>query len=394
MAICNILGDMQNSTGTFLTFSQYIDDLTRWQTDSHNHKIKPSKFVALNIKPLKRIIIKNFNINLNNSYNYNSWVPSIFTNFIENRCAWLKTNDVNGKWTPNHFKNVFWEVMFEQQENVETVSPISEENIQIENQIQGSLVTPDDIMYVGNINIQSYDNINGQSYSEIYCYIPNEAKRGSYNLNTVDVSQSQLIGIDNEQISISSKLIGYEHIGDATEYITRFNMVYSEPKKNYHIESNNLDYNDDKFDINAIVVLYDIGDTYTDIPMGIYFPGIIDNDGVIQNPITKFVSNKEIYGSGTSYGLRICNRYATTTNTHEIDIHSNDYASLSLALSKISQTCDKMNEFVNKFNSNNDVNKSLIDLFKNTQVNVPYIKSVNGVDYWFVNGKKLTKVYK
>lgn len=391
MAICNILGDMQNSTGTFLTFSQYIDDLTRWQADSHNHKIKPSKFVALNIKPLKREIIKNFTLNTEGPYNYNSWIPSIFTNFIENRCAWLKTNDVNNKWTPTHFKNVFWEAMFNQQENTQTANLVGVEEPQISSE---SIITSNDIMYVGNINIQSHDNVNGQSYSEIYCYIPNEAKRCSYNVVMENVSQNQLMGIEDGLINMGSKLIGYEHIGKNTEYVTNFNMVYSEPKKNYYIENNNSDYDDDKFNINAIVVLYDIGNTYTDIPMGIYFPGVIDEDGVIQNQITKFVSNKEIYGSGTSYGVRICNRYAAVNSSHEIDIHPNDYASLSLALSKISQTCDKMNELVNKFNSNNDVNKSLIDLFKNTQVNVPYIKSVNDVDYWFVNGKKLTKVYK
>lgn len=392
MAICNILGNLKSNTGTFLTFSQYIDDLTRWQSDLSYYEITPSKFVALNIKPLSsRNIINGSSVE--NIKDYNSWISTVFVNFIENRCAWLKTNDKNGSWTPNHFKNVFWEVMTKQLENVSDINVIDDDGQTITATNSDSIISNEDIVYVGDINVQSYDNVNGQGYSEIYCYIPNKASRGSYEITKTSSQDS--LSIDPVTIPISTKLIGFENIGSDSEYITSYNMLYDEPEYNYNIEKVS-NYNDDNFNINAIIILYSIGDEYIDIPMGIYFPGIINNEGVIQNQIIKYVNNNDLYGSGTSYGLRICNRYATANDSNNIDIniYDTDYAGLSKVLAKMSDTCDKMTEVINKFNSNNDVNKSLIDLFKNTQVNVPYIKSVNGVDYWFVNGKKLTQVYK
>lgn len=382
MAICNILGDMQNSTGNFLTFSQYIEDLTHWQTDA-GYKVSPSKFIALNLKSFKRNIITDY-IHDNN---YNSWVPSIFTNFIENRCAWLKTNDVNGKWNPNHFKNVFWEALTTLQANIDSTLTIESEPI----------ITKDDIMYVGNIDINSYDNINGQGYSEIYCYIPNDATNNLYEIQQSASLVTDLLNVSSKVINVNTKLVGYENIGSDSEYVTSYKMNYSEPEYDYNIISKDSVKDVDKFNINAIIVLYDIknGDiNYTDIPMGIYFTGLIDGNGNIQNSITKYVSNNDIYGSGTSYGLRICNRYATNHQQGNITITDNNNSDISKLLSKISQTYDKMNEVLATYNSNNNVNKSLIDLFKNTQVNVPYVKNINGVEYWFVNGKKITSVHK
>lgn len=388
MAICNILGDMQNSTGNFLTFSQYIEDLTRWQADA-SYKVSPSKFIALNLRSFKRNIIKGF-VQTNN---YNSWIPSMFTNFLENRCAWLKTYDKYGRWNPNHFKNVFWEVLTTQQENVNS-SLIAESE---------PIMTKDDIMYVGNIDINSYNNINGQGYSEIYCYIPNEATKESYEIQKKWMSDIDRLDIDisGELIEQNKKLTGFDNIGEDWEYVASYNMKYSEPREDYNIIRKDSVKGVDKFNINAIIVLYDIknGDIdYKDIPMGIYFTGLIDenrgeNEGKIQNSITKYVSNNDIYGSGTAYGLRICSRYATSYQQGDITISDNNNPDISKLLSKISQTYDKLNDVLDKFNSNNNVNKSLIDLFKNTQVNVPYVKEIHGVKYWFVNGKKITSVY-
>lgn len=382
MAICNILGEMRNSTGNFLTFSQYIEDLTRWQVDP-TYKIVPSKFIALNIKSFKRNIIKGYLHNQKDDFDYNKWIPEIFTNYLENRCAWLKTKDVEGKWTPYDFKNLFWEVMTTTQEHV----------VSTNNTDSGSpIIDKSDIMYIGDIEVNSYDNVNGQGYSEIYCYIPNSAKRTNYNILKND-SDSSGLNVSPDTVYKDSQFVGCTNETDRTDY----NMLYKIPD-NYYIEDTNSNTNDDKFDVNAIVVLYDVvdnGNEYQDIPMGIYFTGLIDSEsGQVQNFITKYVINNDVYDSGTSYGLRICSRYATTQRSNNISIAGNNNADLSKVLSKISQTCDKMNEVLDKFNSNNNVNKSLIDLLKKSQTNVPYVQKVNGVEYWFVNGKKITTVSK
>ena len=49
MAVCNIFNSLANTTGTFLTFSQYVEDLTRNYAQGDTYKVVPSKFIALNI---------------------------------------------------------------------------------------------------------------------------------------------------------------------------------------------------------------------------------------------------------------------------------------------------------------------------------------------------------
>jgi len=53
MAICNIFKELTNTNGTFLTFSQYLEDITRQQTLSTNYRVIPSRFIALDINPNK-----------------------------------------------------------------------------------------------------------------------------------------------------------------------------------------------------------------------------------------------------------------------------------------------------------------------------------------------------
>ena len=53
---------------------------------------------------------------------------------------------------------------------------------------------------------------------------------------------------------------------------------------------------------------------------------------------------------------------------------------------------NKMDEVVKKTTNIDQNYKQLLSIFKNSQTNVPYIKSVNGKDYWFVNGKLLNPV--
>ena len=49
MAVCNIFGHLKYNTGNFLTFSQYVEDLTRESTQSVYYRVTPSKFVALDV---------------------------------------------------------------------------------------------------------------------------------------------------------------------------------------------------------------------------------------------------------------------------------------------------------------------------------------------------------
>jgi hypothetical protein len=163
MAVCNIFRHLSKETGTFLTFSQYMEDLTIWKTEGKYHKIVPSKFIAIDCKQ------KNYN---------NLTLPKYIQEYFENACACFKNNpqtmvedEIDSMafgWDPEYTKTLFWNMMFESESN----------------SIQRGLIDMEDIKYVGDINLQSYNTVDGMGYSEIYCHIPNDAAPYVYTKNT------------------------------------------------------------------------------------------------------------------------------------------------------------------------------------------------------------------
>ena len=155
----------------------------------------------------------------------------------------------------------------------------------------------------------------------------------------------------------------------------------------------------DKFNINTIVVLYDIvrktsvGDQiiHRNIPLGIYFTGCLDNDaGIMSNTITKYVSSGQIYNQGTSYGLRICTRFLSSPNSTEIkDISVNGSAVSEIApvLEKMGETLIAVEDSIAESSQIQTELKTHLSQFKNNKVNVPYIRRIGDKKYWFVNGK-------
>lgn len=364
MAVCNIFNDLTKPTGTFLTFAQYMDDLTKCQVESIYYKIVPSKFIALDINP--------------SGYNNTSLPQDLQLNY-ENACACFKTHPElfpNQKWSPEYSKVLFWDFMFDKK------------------LISSNL---NEIKYVGDINIQSYKEVDGIGYSDLYCHIPNNVIVKSYEY---DCPAS-----DTYTIVSGDALEGFkstDNIGSGTANILK-PITYSITKQDYKFDWDNaisLEEQPEYFNINTIIVLYDIwcdeNVKISDVPMGIYFTGLIDDTGSITNKITIYTSNEEIYGSGTSYGLRICSRYITGPQDQYtspiITTERDDNNELSQVLSQLSVSQNKMDKIINKVCEENQRYKELYGLFTSSKTNVPYIKSINGVDYWFVNGKKINPV--
>lgn len=352
MAVCNIFKKLTKTTGTFLTFSQYMEDLTASQTGSNTYKIVPSKFVAIDCKA--------GDSNLDNES-----FPLLLQEKFENGCACFK-NQLN-EWNSNDSKILFWDTMFE------------------------DVIELEDIKYIGDINLQSYNTVDGMGYSEIYCHIPNEAS--AYKYNSFEKNRDKEIKSESGELLegfIKGELNGRERLSKEYNYVldkNDFGFQYEEKIK--------LD--DKFFNINMIVILYDIKNNnnvvYEGIPMGIYITGLIDN-GNIQNSITKYVSNEDIYNSGTSYGLRICSRYVVSSEqdnyiVKDVTCEDNNYGELSRVLSQLSISQNKMDEVINKTYNTEQNYKDLISIFKNSRTNVPYIKVVNNENYWFVNGRML-----
>lgn len=390
MAICNTFKRLTKETGTFLTFSQYMEDLTAWQTESKYHKLVPSKFVAIDCQ--------------STDYN-NATLPKLFQDYFENACACFKNgiyknDDIDSmgvmSWTPENAKILFWNLMFDS--GIIKLEEKAEKDEDETPETPGIL----GIQYVGDINLQSYNNVDGMGYSEIYCHIPNEASLYKYSVGTNDRDDMTIIKKSDDLIEgfLIGELNGSEKLKIQFGDFDKQELVYT-IDKDYIFSWDDNDIlttklQDKSFNINMIVVLYDIWNDneaiVQGVPMGVYITGLIDDNGKIQNSITKYVSNEDIYNSGTSYGLRICSRYVVSSEqdnyvVKEVTCEDNNYGDLSRVLSQLSISQNKMDKIVNKTYNTEQNYKNLLAIFKNSKTNVPYIKIVNNESCWFVNGK-------
>ena len=377
MSVCNLFRELKKDTGNFLSFSQYADDLTRYYVQHNDYKAIPSRFAVCN---------------LDCSNLTNVSLPTKLQNDFENACAYFRSLD-GDNYTPETAKNIFWSVFGDILGNPK------------ENTIDDSTTYKyfDAIKYIGDINIQSYEEKDGVGYNEIYCYIPNDAHCTQY-----EVIENPVVDIVNYKYEC---VMGYERsdvINGMLDIVIPSKMTYSRDCKHqlYHksLDSNISTLlphttNDRKFEFNTVVVLYDImsknsnGDEtikYKDIPLGVFFTGTI-SDGVMSNSITKYVENDDIYGAGTSYGIRICTRFTSTPNATEIKEvsveSSNQYAGFVQVMEACGQTISETRKLLSTLNTNENNIKQHLSTFKNYRTNIPYVRFINSTPYWFVNGK-------
>jgi hypothetical protein len=135
---------------------------------------------------------------------------------------------------------------------------------------------------------------------------------------------------------------------------------------------------------------------HTDIPMGMYVTGMFEpGTQTITNSVRKYVTSS--YDVGTSYGLRICTRFSV--NPHGVILHDSDttmsaedQTSLNKMMTSMSECLSYMMDVVKSSNDTSNQYKELLSMIHNNRTNVPYVKDVNGTDYWFVNGRLVGKV--
>lgn len=351
MAICNLFKELSKPTGEFLMFSQYAEDLTKNNAQGYKYRVVPSRFIAADIDFSK--------LSYRPEGDLDKDFPTYMRNYFENGCAVCKNSST---WTPETSSNLFWRAM-----------------------VDGKLISFDkdyvkEFKCIEEINIQSYDVMSGMGYSEIYCYIPNSTKCTKYKYKKYTTTN---------YTPSNSTLEGYD------EKINPINYYY-EKSIEFDFENGEVD-NVGKFNINCIILLYDIHSSdengnittlYKNIPLGIYLPGCFNGTTNISNPITKWVSNSDIYNSGTSYGIRICSRFTVTPTEDVIEttvnsISSEEYASICQVMGGVVDNLSQMMEIVKAHNEDSVFIKEELALFKNSRTNVPYVK--NG--YWFVNGR-------
>lgn len=376
MAICNLFNTLNNPSGNFLMFSQYVEDITHDYVEGNDWKVVPSRFVALDID-YKDI---DFSVVAKNEYTLNSAIPKYFQNYFENGCAYGRGLE-DFVWTPEHSKNLFWNSLW-QGKFLNTYD-------------YGDKKLIKELMYYGDINMHSYNEHNGMGYGEIYCYIPTDAnKKYSQVVKIEDVNYNT-----NTNVTLEGHSIQNDYSKDYC-YNKQYVMSFDDNSISSVFEDGTVV---DKYNINTIVVLYDIFKNingswetiYSGIPLGMYITGMFDDSNNLTNDITKYVTTS--IGTGTSYGLRICTRFTASTSNGpiltSIDTTSdNSYINLCQLMSMQNENLSKMLEIVNSAHNTTQQYKDLLSIVKNNRTNVPYVRNINGDDYWFVNGRFVSKV--
>ena len=145
MAICNIFNEFQESSGNFLTFSQYTEDLTKHTSQYGAYKISPSKFIVMDVQYNN---VKNKLVGYGISSNLNIGIPKYFQDYFENSCAYMRLNGTN--WDPIVFSNLFWNSLY-----LSNMISISGE---------GDDTYINEAKYIGDINIQSHNIFGGEGF--------------------------------------------------------------------------------------------------------------------------------------------------------------------------------------------------------------------------------------
>lgn len=205
----------------------------------------------------------------------NNSIAKVFQNYYENACSFFRTR-LEEKWNPELAGSLLWQTM------------IREGLISVED------TTP--IKYIGDINIYSTQEIDGTSYNEIYCYIGNNVVDKKYKIaykpgKFYSYDSPYICGFENEYNSLG---------GDSNmEYINglplgpvcdSYNGDSGYFLYDYVLDTTGESLGDEykklatSFDINTIVVLYDIENVegggheilHSNVPMGVYFTGKIE----------------------------------------------------------------------------------------------------------------------
>lgn len=353
---CALLKPVTNLTGTFFTFSQYTQDLTKQYTNCDAYRCVPSKFIAMNLN-FSPIIAK-YTDEIS-SEGLGRFLGEIFQNYFENSCAFLRAKydgeNNNPTFNPEDTRTLLFQTL--QKYRMMNVRNNTSENIpSIETLLRSqSVITPidpdeddssdsamsyysDQIQYIGDINIYSYnDNADGVGYNEIYCYIPNEAMCMDYAINKIsseyvknpfNYTDSKIVGWNNE--NLDANIISYNGLGwDVSGTTNYFDGIGTINNRFYGVGKYTDDSNEEQFvyipdclineisddtprivddveggnsfNFNTIVVLYDIvqkGDNeeqitlYKNIPLGIYFTGAFEE--YTSNDTTNYKMSNEV----------------------------------------------------------------------------------------------------
>lgn len=407
MSKCNLLRPIGLTNGsydggTFYLFSQYADDLTRQNAHGDAYRVVPSKFAAFNI---------------DYSGKQNKEVGEIFQNYFEHACSMFRhkmanDNDTDPElFTPEHSANLFWQAM---------------KRLGVDCPTAGNC--PESLVWIGESEVCGTTVIDGDAFSEIYCYIPGSAHARVYEASSIDIQET-----------VTADQMSYVYGWTSSTYPTNTELSGTAPSDPLNLETTGCPQNlkpewheypgdllhshgdlidstiqntgwtdaqsqDNYFNINTVAVFYDIvakdeegnyHSIYENIPLGIYFTGPIEGS-TLKNEVKKYISHDDIYGQGTAYGLRITTKFSAhpclntscEEHTHaEVVYAGHSYAEAAAVIDSMRAAGDAVLAAVSQNSAFNTELMNHLSQFRNKNTNIPYIRTVGGDDYWFVNGR-------
>lgn len=403
MGVCNLFKKFDstnnNGQGILFTFSQYAEDLTAQDTLQRDHRVVPSKFVCLDLD------INGFATeqSISTTNDINTAIPQCLQSYYENKISYLRGLEVEGEYT--------WDALDSSKflfDFLKKYKLISEANIDQDDPTSNKYIP--EVKYIGDINIYSNENEQNINYNEIYCMVPSDAMEYTYYL-TAPGTREYSYSFDETPTELNGWTANYPS-GTGLQNDPEFDSdnVYNTSYDAWMqaLEPDAQDTEDptdaDSFTFNCIIILYDVisgndensNPIYMNknLPLGIWFSGpVVGTVGSfdLKNKVTKFVRSESIFNQGTSYGLRVCTKHIATPLGTAVVSEVGDYDHFH---TEFAEVCDEFNRAAVEINNmsailadqHNNLKEFLAE-FVNKRVNVPYIRTINGVNYWFVNGR-------
>lgn len=386
---CNLLKSPTNPTGTYWMFSQVAQDLTCQFAQNDTYRVVPSRFACLNLNINNRTAVE---------------LGEEFQNYFENACTFLRHGMGEG-WNPTKCNTLLWRTL--EKYGLITLRDVVEDNVVIRKEC-------DNLKYIGDININTYENLkDGTGYNEIYVLIPQDAVPSSYYFMEeassaeypyTDLNICGWEGTSTKPLSFLARTERnavssfYKVMGWVPYDLESYTIGTGRPDHDFTTSSPSQE---NPFTFNAIVVYYDVlnkskdenGEdvvVYANIPMGIYLTGTPSGD-TLTNAVSKWTQNTAIANQGTSYGLRICNRFLCSPIETEVlgsvVSETEVLAEYTAVMEAFAKSSIEVQEILDSDNDMYNLVKNHLALFRNNQTNVPYPRLVGDTWYWFVNGK-------
>ena len=394
--VCNIFRPLLNQNGNFLLFSTYTDDLSQ-STVNSSYRVRPSRFVCLNLPDDISDSVRSFLVD--GQIDINKLLPTYFQNIFENGLSRMRESE-DQRDDLDYSVNLIGCLA-----NLTAYYPSQES--------EGEFKLNNYIVYDGNIDMESWD----KGFAEIVLNITSGSRPYTYSINDNFPAFSTMqefkdaIGYysyPNADYDGDYYIAGWTPDDSALLPIitNQYVDVYDNSERIFNSQTftfdtlfeKEVDYENDKFTFNSILVFYDVLDEYgntiyTCVPMGMYFTGTVDGTtGKINNPVTIYTSHKTAYGAGSGWSLRICTRFAPTPHgvlkVEEVAVESGVLdTNLSALMSANAELIKTINGFAAKTFTDSQAYRDLLAMFRNNKTNVPYIIEIDGVPYWYVNGR-------